>query len=91
MPHFQLGKLSFCDCFIFLSLAGREVYEVIYVSSNGCDSGTEGLSAGGITCLIKVGKTVVICTIVSTSEKKVKKNETLALLWGQVGCKQGGK
>lgn len=82
MPHFQLGKLSFCDCFIYLSLAGREVYEVIYVSSNGCDSGTEGLSAGGITCLIKVGKTVVICTIVSTSEKKGEKERDTGIVMG---------
>jgi len=72
-------------------LAGREAYEVIHVSSNGCDSGTKALSAESITCLIKVGKTVVICKIVSMGEKKVKKNETQALLWRRVGCKQGGK
>lgn len=64
---------------------------MIHISSNGCDSGTEGVSAGGITCLIKVEKMVVICTIVSMGKKKVKKNETLALLWGGVGCKQGRK
>lgn len=65
------------------------VYEVIHVSSNGCDSATEGVSAGGITRLIKVEKMVFICTIVSTGKKKVKKNETL--LSGRVGCKQSGK
>lgn len=75
-----MGKYFFCISFIFLQLAGREAYEVIYVGCNGCDSGTEGVSAGGISCLIKVEKMVVICTIVSRGEKKVKENETLALL-----------
>lgn len=73
---------SFFFFSIFLWLAGREEYEVIYVSGNGCDSGTEGVSAGGISCLIKVEKMVVICTIVSRGEKKVKKNETRWLRYG---------